>query len=324
LKPKVRESLGLFVVWSDFSIPIRRISGFNARPPTAMRLFLLLLTCLCSLEARAQFDINLKLPRANYMALEGITATVQITNRTGAVAVLGGPGRAEWLSFEMLTTDGRPLAQMEVDGSQILQVPPGATVQQKITVTNAYAPSEMGNYAIKARVLDTKTGDFYESDRVRFSIIEVKPMWERSFGVPEGMKDAGKARRYALYKFRDYESTALYFRLIDDKSGDRLNTYRLGPFSSIHDPQITLDKNNQLQVLFMAQAHVFAHAIIGPDGKLIKLSYYSDEEVGRPMMQQTDKGEIMIAGGKYFDPSKPEADVKKVGGRPISQRPPGL
>jgi hypothetical protein len=289
-----------------------------------MRLFLLLLTSLLALRAQAQFDISLKLPRANFMALEAINATVQITNRTGAVAVLGGPGRADWLSFEMLTSEGTPLAQMDVDGSQILQVPPGGTVQQKVTVTNAYAPADMGNYAIKARVHDTKSGDFYESDRVRFSIIETKPMWERSFGVPEGMKDAGQARRYALHIFRDYDSTALYFRLIDDKTGTKLNTYRLGPFSAIHDPQITLDSKNQLQVLFMAQAHVFAHAVIGPDGKVIKLSYYSDEKVGRPMMQQTDKGEIKIAGGKYFDPNKPESDVKKTGGRPISQRPPGL
>jgi hypothetical protein len=289
-----------------------------------MRLILLLLACLYSLDVRAQFDIHLKLPRANFMALESISATVQITNRTGALAVLGGPGRADWLSFEMLTTDGQSLAQMDVDGSQILQVPPGATVQQKVTVTDAYAPSDMGNYALKARVRDSKSGDFFESDRVRFSIIEVKPMWERHFGVPEGMKDAGKARRFALYKFRDYESTSLYFRLIDDKTGDKLITSRLGPLSSIHDPQITLDPKNQLQVLFMAQAHIFAHAIIGPDGKIIKLSYYSDEEVGRPMMQQTAKGDIVIAGGKYFDPNKPEAAVKKAGGKPVSARPPGL
>ncbi|MES2596355.1 MAG: hypothetical protein V4662_13505 [Verrucomicrobiota bacterium] len=289
-----------------------------------MRFFVFLIVCLCALQARGQFEINVKLPRSNFMALENITATVQITNRTGSLAVLGGPGRADWLSFEMLNNAGSSIAQMEVDGSTLLQVPPGGTVQQKVAVTNAYAPADMGNYALKARILDSKSGNYYESDRVRFSIIENKPMWERSFGVPEGMKDAGAPRRYALHIFRDYDSTSLYVRLIDDRTETKLNTYRLGPLSMIHDPQITLDIQNKLNVLFMAQVHVFAHAVITPDGKLEKLAYYSDEKKGRPMMQQTEKGIIQIAGGEYFDPNKPEGNTKKVGGKPVSRRPPGL
>lgn len=289
-----------------------------------MRFLVLLITCLCAVQARGQFEIFMKLPRANFMAQESITATVQITNRTGATAVLGGPGRADWLSFEMTTSEGASLAQMDVDGSDILQVPSGGTVQQKIVVTNAYAPDDMGNYAIKARIRDSKTGDVYESDRVRFSIIENKPMWVRSFGVPEGFKDAGAPRRYALHVFRDYDSTSLYVRLIDDKTNVKLNTFRLGPLSMIYDPQITLDTKNNLHVLFMAQAHIFAYATISPDGKLVKLSYYNDEKKGRPILQQTEKGTIQVAGGEYFDPSKPEGDVKKVGGRPVSRRPPGL
>lgn len=290
-----------------------------------MRHLITLFVVLSAFQAHAQFDVSLKLPRANFMALEAIAATVTVTNRTGATAVLGGPGRADWLSFEMTTTEGTALAQMNVDGSEILQVPPGGTVQQKIVVTKAYAPSEMGNYAIKARVFHPQSGDYFESNRARFSIIEIKPMWERSFGVPEGMKDAGKTRRYALYTFRDYDTTSLYFRLIDDKTGERLNTYRLGPLSMIHDPQITLDMQNQLQIVFMAQPHVFAHAVVGPDGQVIKLSYYNDEKSGRPVMQQSSKGEITIAGGTYFDPSKPdEMAGKRVGGKKITERPPGL
>jgi hypothetical protein len=290
-----------------------------------MRHLIILFVVLSAFQAHAQFDVSLKLPRANFMALEAIAATVTVTNRTGATAVLGGPGRADWLSFEMTTSDGTALAQMNVDGSEILQVPPGGTVQQKIVVTKAYAPSEMGNYAIKARVFHPQSGDYFESNRARFSIIEIKPMWERSFGVPEGMKDAGKTRRYALYTFRDYDTTSLYFRLIDDKTGERLNTYRLGPLSMIHDPQITLDMQNQLQIVFMAQPHVFAHAVVGPDGQVIKLSYYNDEKSGRPVMQQSSKGEITIAGGTYFDPSKPdEMAGKRVGGKKITERPPGL
>lgn len=288
-----------------------------------MRLLFLILACFCATSTRAQFDISIKLPRANFMALEAITATVTVVNRTGTTAVLGGPGRADWLSFEITTSDGLPLAQMEVDGSDIVQMQPGAAIQQKVTVTRGYAPGDIGNYALKARILDSQSGDYFESNRARFSIVDSKPMWERSFGVPEGMKDAGKPRRYALHVFRDFDSTSLYFRLLDDKSGERLNTVRLGPLSMVHDPQITLDAKNRLQVLFMAQPHVFAHAVVNPEGALEKMSYYKDDG-GRPMMAQTPKGEIMISGGVYFDPSKPEGNMKKKGGRKVSEMPPGI
>jgi hypothetical protein len=117
-----------------------------------MRYIIALFVLLGTVCAHAQYDISLKLPRANFMALEAITATVTITNRTGTTAVLGGPGRADWLSFEMTTSEGTAVAQMDVDGAEIVQVPAGGTVEQKIVVTKAYAPSEMGNYALKARV----------------------------------------------------------------------------------------------------------------------------------------------------------------------------
>jgi hypothetical protein len=50
-----------------------------------MRLLLCLLA-LSAVSASAQFDVSMKLPRANFMALEAINATVNITNRTGAEA----------------------------------------------------------------------------------------------------------------------------------------------------------------------------------------------------------------------------------------------
>ena len=84
-----------------------------------MRLLLCLLA-LSAVSAFAQFDVSMKLPRANFMALEAINATVNITNRTGAEAVLGGPGRAPWLSFEMTTSEGRQLATMDASGAELV------------------------------------------------------------------------------------------------------------------------------------------------------------------------------------------------------------
>ncbi len=286
-----------------------------------MRLFVFFLLSVSS--AFAQFQVSLTLPRTNFMALEAIPASVAITNRSGAEVVLGGPGRASWLSFEMTDATGRSLSPIDVSAADLAQIPPGGTIQRKIIVTDAYAPTDLGNYGLTARVMHASSGQYFVSNRARFNIMDNKPMWEQSYGVPEGMKQAGTSRRYGIILFTDVDSTSLYCRITDDKSGVRLNTFRLGPVSMAHDPQITLDRGNYLQVLFLAQPHLYVHCIVAPDGVLKKRAYYREENGNRPQMTLTSKGDVAITGGEFFDPSKPAPKATNTG-RNVSDKPPGL
>ena len=289
-----------------------------------MRYLTPLLFLFCALTVQAQYEVSLTLPRTNFLALEAIPATVTVTNRTGAEAVLGGPGRGSWLSFEMTDKTGLPLAPMDVSGDELIQIPAGGTIQQKIMVTDAFAPTEIGNYGLTARVAHVASGQYYTSARVRFNITDSKPMWEQAYGVPEGFEGAGSVRRYAVLLFTDLSSTSLYVRVIDDKSNLRLHTFRLGPVSMAHDPQITMDRENQLQVLFLAQPGIYAHCVVTPDGKLKKRSYYRDVEGNRPSMSLDSNGNVAVAGGVFFDPSAPPPSETSKPSRNVSDRPPGL
>ncbi|HYF37713.1 MAG TPA: hypothetical protein VD994_20595 [Prosthecobacter sp.] len=282
-------------------------------------LFFLALTAV----AHAQFDIGLSLPRSTFMALEAIEASVSVTNRTGTDIVLGGPGRSSWLSFDITDAAGRSLAPIEVSSADMVQIAAGATVQRKVVVTDAYAPADIGNYGLTARVLHPPTNQHYASNRVRFSITDVKPMWEQSFGMPEGSKNVGEVRRYSLSVLRELEKTSLYFRLLDGQTGLRLQTYTLGPVSLVYDPQITLDRTNRLQVLFLALPKVFAHVIIQPDGALAKRTYYREVEGNRPRLVVAAGGEVSIAGGVPYDPAAP-APTEGKPKKGVSERPPGL
>lgn len=288
-----------------------------------MRFLTPLFFFLLALSAQAQFHVTLSLPRANFVALEAIPASVSITNRSGAEVVLGGPGRGSWLSFEMTDKTGNPLAPIEVSGIDLVRIPAGGSIQKRIVVTDAYAPTEIGNYGLVVRVAHTPSGEYYKSTRVRFNITEPKTLWEQAFGVPPEFKGAGEARRYSISLFTDLDSTSLYFRLIDDKTKVRLQTFRLGPVSLAHDPQITIDRQNNLQVLFLAQPHIYAHCTILPDGVLKKRSYYREEGGDRPLMSVSEKGDVQIVGGEFFDPSKPPAKPTNTG-RNVSEKPPGL
>lgn len=288
-----------------------------------MRFLTPLLFFVCAFAAHAQFEVGMTLTRTNYLALEAIPASVTITNRSGAEVVLGGPGRANWLSFAMTDMTGRDLAPIEVSGAELVQIPPGGTIQKRVVVTDAYAPTEIGNYGLTARVSHVPSGQFYVSKRVRFNITDNKPMWERSYGIPEGYKNAGQMRRYAVILFSDLDSTALYVRMIEDRTNVRLKTFSLGPITMAHDPQITLDRENNLNVLFLAQPHIYAYCIVAPDGSLKKRAYYREENGNRPQMALADSGEAFITGGEFFDPSKPPPKPTNTG-RNVSEKPPGL
>lgn len=282
-------------------------------------LFFLALTAC----AHAQFNVNLTLPRTNFMALEAIQASVIVSNLSGADVVLGGPGRSSWLSFEMTDSTGRSLSPIDVAGDELTQIPAGGSIQRKVVVTDAYAPTDIGNYALSARVLHSPTQQYYGSNRVRFNITDAKPIWEQPYGVPEGYKDVGKVRRYTLSVFRDNDTTSLYFRMVDDASGLRLQTYRLGPVTMVYDPQITVDRENRLQVLFLSMPKVYTHVVIKPDGTLFKRAYYREQGSSRPQLGASANGEVKIIGGEYFDPAAPPPKPK-AGGRSASERPPGL
>lgn len=282
-------------------------------------LFLLLLLTAC---AHAQFNVTVSLPRTNYLALEAISASVSVTNLSGSDVVLGGPGRSSWLSFDITDSTGHSVP-VEVAADELIQIPPGSSIQRQIVVTDAYSPTEMGNYGLTARVLHSPTQQYYVSNRVRFNITDAKPIWEQTFGMPEGYKNVGKVRKYSLSIFRDVDSSSLYFRLIDEASGLRLQTYRLGPVSLIYDPQITVDRENRLQVLFLAMPKIFTHVIIKPDGALFKRGYYREQEGSRPQLARAANGDTRVIGGEYFDPSAPPPKAKN-SGRGVSERPPGL
>ena len=281
-------------------------------------LFFLALTAI----GHAQFDVGLSLPRTTFLALEGIEASVTVTNRTGSDIVLGGPGRGSWLSFDITDASGRSLAPIEVSSADMVQIAAGASVQRKVLVTDAYAPADIGNYGLTARVLHPPTNQHYASNRVRFSITDAKPMWEQSFGMPEGYKNVGHIRKYSMSVLRDMGNTTLFFRLIDAKTGLRMQTYTLGPVSLVYDPQITLDRGNRLQMLFLVMPKVFSHVIIQPDGSLTQRTYYREKEGSRPRMVVAASGEVSIAGGEAYDPAAPpEAGKSRKG---VSERPPGL
>jgi len=274
-------------------------------------------------EAGAQYQTKLALDKKTFLSQEPMRATINISNNSGTDIIMGGPANSNWLSFQLEDTSGRTYPPVGVEVEEPFVFKAGASMQRQILISDTHSISEVGTYSVTAVVYHAPTQAYYQSNRVRFAVTEVKAFWEQDFGVPAGMNDAGRVRKYSLHVLREDEGSRLYFRLTDDRSQMRLATFSLGPISLALDPSFTMDSQNRLQVFFLAAPKIFVHCILGPDGALISRKYYKEgEKNDRPLLAQRG-GEIFVSGGIPYDPTAPVITPQETG-RKASQRPPGL
>lgn len=284
--------------------------------------YALFLAAVLAPEASAQYMIKLSLDKKNFLSEEPMRATIELSNNSGSDVVMGGPANSNWLSFHLEDATGRQYPPVKVEVEEPFVFKAGAAMKRQIMMSDNHAIADIGTYAVTAVVYHAPTQSYYQSNRVRFTVSEVKAFWEQDFGVPQGQQDAGRVRKYSLHVLREDDGSRLYFRLTDDRSQMRLATFSLGPVSLALDPSFTMDSQNRLQTFFLAAPQIFVHCIIGPDGTLVSRKYYKEGKDNRPMLA-TKAGEIFVAGGILFDPNAPVVAPKEAA-RSASQRPPGL
>lgn len=285
-----------------------------------------LILCAAMLGAprvQAQFAVEVKLNKATYVTYEAVDAEVNITNRSGADVVLGGPNDSQWLAFDITDPAGRQMPPLRMRTQDSVVFKAGTTLSKKIQVSGYYSFSDYGNYSIAASVYHPASQQYYGSKRVRATFTEPSPLGDPiSFGVPAGQQGAGQIRNYALSVLRDFDRTYLYVRVLEDKTKLKLATFSLGTVILISDPQITLDKLNRLHVLFMAAPHIYSHVCVDARGHVASREYYQEVKTDRPKLAVGAADTITVQGGLPYDPSAPVQEKPK--GRSIGQKPPGL
>ncbi len=286
------------------------------------RLFLFGFVCLLATQAQAQFATKLELNKENFLTYEGLEATVTIINRSGSDLVMGGPNGLPWLSFDITEPSGQqsPPMRLRVEDGIIFKA--GSTISRKIVLSNYYAFSQYGDYFLAASVYHPPSQQYYSSNRVRAAYTDVNPFWQQTFGVPTGLPGAGQIRKYTLSQMRSTQRIDLYVRLLEDKTGLKLATFSLGSCIWVSDPQVAVDRDNKMHVLFMAVPHIYAHCVVDTQGQLVRRRYFKEEKTDRPaLVVQTDSS-IDVSGGIPYDPNA--APATKPTGKSIGQRPPGL
>lgn len=297
-------------------------------PATPFRSLLLLAVVFWGLAstAQAQFLTNVKLNKHTYLTYETVEATVTINNRSGSDVVMGGPNGMAWLAFEVVNPAGNQVPTLRINSDESIVFKAGASISRKVLISNSYPFTEYGLYTVAASVYHPPSQQYFISNRAKAQFVDSRPLDipNLNFGVPAGLPGAGQIRRYQLSVLRDTDRSYLYVRLLDDRSGIKLATFSLGTCILITDPQVTVDRENKLHILFMAAPHIYSHVCVDTQGKIIRRAYHREIKSDRPSLFVQADQSIGVQGGETYDPSAPSQAAQQAKGRSVAQRPPGL
>jgi hypothetical protein len=269
----------------------------------AMKLALLLSSLLSlAVRVQAQIQVELKLPRLQFIAYEPVIATLHITNLAGRDIDLHDADGQPWFGFEITGAEGQPIGPAAANKTQPpLKIEAGKRVSQKINLTPLYPVHDFGTYHVRAHIYFTDLGKFFYSQTKVFEVTDARPIWQRTVGIPEGAPASGRARTYSLLTNRFPDHTSLYVRVEEKDSGIVYATYSLGHIIAFDEPQAELDRANQLHVLHCAAPRNWTYSHVGLNGELVSHSSFMETKT-RPRLVHAVDGSVAVRGGMVETP----------------------
>ena len=274
---------------------------------------------LSAAAAEAQVQVDLKFKRLQYIAYEPVVATVAITNLAGRNIELHDADRQSWLGFEITGSEEQPIAPLRAANREPpLKIQAGQRVTRQIDLTPLYPVHEFGAYHVRTNIYFADLGKFFYSATRVFEVTDARPIWQQTVGVPEAAGAAGEVRTYSLMTNRFPDHTSLYVRVQDKDTGVVYATYSLGRMIALEQPQVEIDRANQLHVLHCAAPRAWSYARIGLNGELLTRSSFMETKT-RPHLVHSGNGEIAVQGGMVD--ASPQGSGNKA--PKLSARPPG-
>jgi hypothetical protein len=275
----------------------------------------LLLLIFLAGSVHAQIQVELKLKRLQYIAYEPLLATVTVTNLAGRDIELHDDHGQHWFGFEVSGKEGQSIGLVaRAEEEEPLRVESGKTVARKVNLTPLYGVHDPGTYRVRANIYFADLNKLFYSEGRAFQVINARPIWQTTVGVPEGMPGAGEARTYSLLRNRFADHTSLYVRVENKDSGVVYATYSLGRIIAYDEPQKEIDRANQLHVLHCAAPRTWAYSHIGLNGQLLRDATFMETKT-RPRLRRTPGAEIAVSGGMRDVPTARTA-APKLSARP--------
>ena len=270
-------------------------------------------------RASAQLQVTLELNRDRFVAFEPIQVTVTIANRAGKDVILGDASGRNWLSFNVdrigegsiLAHGGGPRLRPHVLGR-------GESIRETISLGRFYPLGGLGNYSVRANVYFSEFGQHLVSNVRSFAVTDGSLLWKDKIGINK-TGEPTSYREMSLLSFQEDDKMTMYVRIREERTGRVLATYTIGRLVLQQEPQATLDGDSNLHAFFLTGPKMYRHIVIDPDGKKLTEEVFETQNNSVPELKIAQSGAVRVAGGRLYDPSKPDEPQEVV--RRLTDRP---
>ena len=263
----------------------------------------LAIAALLPSAALAQIDISWSLVNGRVPLYAPVPAVVKLTNVSG-LDLSFGPGGVAELTFQAEDSSHRPADPQPSPRpllSKGLSVPNGATVSVTVDVTRVVRFYQADSYMISP-VVTLRNGLSLVGKRLPLELQPGLAIQSREFGL------AGTPthREASLRIIHRPPSDIVFFRLDDPTESACYGVYELGTIIRYFTPQIELDADSVVHVLFQNTPDRFIHAQFDYEGRPRGIEVYV-ARVGAISLVRSAVGDVVVSGGTRFelDPSMP-------------------
>ncbi len=248
---------------------------------------------------------ELSVPDNQVLADEKMLVKMTIQNRSGQDLKLGTG--SDWLTFTVLGEKNSlvpPIGTNHVYIEGETNVPAGLSASREFNLTPYFDFRQPGHYTVKAAIKIAQWGQEIAAQPATFTVISgVRLMNLPGTDVPVGVQllpsqsnQPPEARRYYLEKKETMSGMSLYVRLTDVSGGRTLRLVSLGPYFSFSEPDVKLDRFNNLHVLHQTDAKAFTYCVIDTLGQILERQTYQYTNE-RPALRADAEGGVRVAGG---------------------------
>ncbi len=226
-----------------------------------------------------------------------------IENRSGRELKLGTT--SDWLTFTVLGERNAVVSQMGTNHVYVegeTTVPAGETATREFNLTPYFDFRQPGRYTIKATIKIPEWQQEFAAEQTTFTIVNglrLANVPELEVGVPLLQSRANQPpeiRRYRLEKSDVTAGMKLYVRLTDASGSRTLRLVPLGLYFGFSDPDVKLDRYNDLHVLHQTDAKTFTYCVIDTLGQILERQTYRYTDQ-RPFLRADADGGVAVAGG---------------------------
>lgn len=277
------------------------------------------LIVLSSTTLYGQIAMKAEMSQTHYLQYEPVYIRITMRNMSGHPLVFGEhSGLRGSLRFEITGMNfagySRSLRK-ETPTMKGIILQPGATRVFKYNVSAYYDLRKKDNYQLKAVISHPQLGSDYESNRVGFSVIGGREVWNALVGIPDSVreKNAGvvPTRKYRIVSHNTGRES-LYVLLVED-TRKIYAVRRLGrDLGYSLKPQCAIDDLSRLHLLIAASPKVFAYYLFDVTGKLEKKEVRLKTDTTPKLVSNRDMGTVLLTGGRRARPDMDYEEIKSL------------